>query len=204
MKRTSAGSARQACYISVHNVPFSALRRMALQSVKHVAWLAYQLELKETQQHLTTRSTTPVPRCPFLGRTYHDSGYKTTVKNRKEKTRPAATGSTLTASAAAAVHTVLHLSTAHQANPCAVSGLTPEHLRNHESPNPRAAACGAKGFYNDSETPPSGVRFNQGGVLECWNSGVATQRLAFRASSNVIRLPRPPTKFRVRPYSDTN
>ena len=53
MKRTSAGSAQLACYISVHSVPvpLSALRRMVLQNVKHVAWLAYQLELKETQQH---------------------------------------------------------------------------------------------------------------------------------------------------------
>jgi hypothetical protein len=37
-------------YISVHNVHHSALRRMALQNVKRVAWLACQLELKETQQ----------------------------------------------------------------------------------------------------------------------------------------------------------
>ena len=104
MKRTSAGSAQLACYISVHNVPvpLSALRRMVLQNVKHVAWLAYQLELKETQKHrdngvnhvsvvgrlqavghvstllpalVTTGHTvspipSPVPWCPFLGRTY--------------------------------------------------------------------------------------------------------------------------------------
>ena len=126
MKRTSAGSARPACYISVHNVPFSALRRMALQNVKHVAWLAYQLEQKETQRYNEVNHVSvvglravgrvstcwsppaiqclpfppsPVPRRPFLGRTYHDSGYKTRVKNRKEKTRPAATGSSRSRSA---------------------------------------------------------------------------------------------------------
>ncbi|KAH9995274.1 hypothetical protein BJV77DRAFT_1149111 [Russula vinacea] len=62
----------------------------------------------------------------------------------------------------------------------------PEHLRNYESRTRagRAGSCGAKVFYN--ETPPLGVRFNQGGVLECWNSGAATQRLTFKASSNVI------------------
>ena len=62
MKRTtsSAGSAQPAAagikagmlYFSAYcSVPLSALRRMALQNVKHVAWLAYQLELKETQKH---------------------------------------------------------------------------------------------------------------------------------------------------------
>ena len=52
----SAGWAQPACYISVHHVPLSALRRMALQDVKRVAWPPYQLELKDST--VTTRSTT--------------------------------------------------------------------------------------------------------------------------------------------------
>ena len=145
MKRTSAGSAQLACYISVHNVPvpLSALRRMVLQNFKHVAWLAYQLELKETQQHrdnevnhvsvvgrlravghvstcclpsVTTGHQclpfppSPVPRRPFLGRTYHDSGLQRRGSRTERETPARSYRLNPTASAAAAVRrTLLHL-----------------------------------------------------------------------------------------------
>ncbi|KAH9995266.1 hypothetical protein BJV77DRAFT_961092 [Russula vinacea] len=66
---------------------------MALQNVKHVAWLAYQLELKETQKHRDNgvNHCLPFP-VQFPGapssveRT--DSGCKTRVKNRKRNPGP--------------------------------------------------------------------------------------------------------------------